>query len=481
MWSLKKEKGVPIYISIIELILAHIKTGKLLPGDRLPSERKLASYFQVNRSTVVHALDELVALGWVVRKQGSGTIVNTGKWGIRTTPRTDWRQYLEQNAFHKVEPFTEKVEQLLQQAPNNLIDGYTGELPLDLVPTFEFPPLTWKHFLEEEQQDDLGYFPLRQSICRDISAQYDFSLSSENILITSGAQQALFLILQVLLKPGDSVAIESPSFLYSLPIFQAAGIRLYGVEMDEEGICVDSLEKVALKHRIKMVMVNPSFQNPTGKSMSMKRRLDLIEFCQSYQMPIVEDDVFGQLNFESSPLIQPLKKLDPENVLYIGSLSKILGSTTKIGWLSAPHSVIKQLAEARKMMDFSLSIFPQLLANMAMTDPLYLTKITLLKKEIKKRGQAVFQLLNSMNEWEVEMPKGGLYIWARWKKGNLKQTDWSLFLQEQLLIAPGFFFSEKQDCIRINFSRIDETNFFSFKKSIEKITLKLLSEKNKID
>lgn len=439
MWSLKKEKGVPVYVSIIELILSYIKKGELLPGERLPSERKLATYFQVNRSTVVHALDELVALGWIVRKQGSGTIVNEGKWGISTTPRTDWRRYLEQNAFAKVDPYTEQIELLLKQPSTNRLDLYTGELPLDLIPSFSFPPLTWKHFLEEEQQDDLGYLPLRQSISRETEKEYGFSLPPESLLITSGAQQALFLILQVLLQSGDSVAIEDPSFLYALPIFQAAGIRLYGVEMDQEGIDLDSLEKMILQHRVKMVMVNPSFQNPTGKTMSMKRRKALITLCQNYQIPILEDDVFAKLNFVSSDQIQPLKKLDPENVLYIGSLSKILGSTTKIGWLSAPTSVIQQLAEARKMMDFSLSIFPQLLANLALTDREFSRKISDLNINIEQRSKAVFDTLNEMDEWEVSMPQGGFYIWAKWKQGKLRQKDWAVFLHEELLIAPGFF------------------------------------------
>ena len=473
MWSLKKEKGVPVYVSIIELILSYIKKGDLLPGERLPSERKLAKYFQVNRSTVVHALDELVALGWIVRKQGSGTIVNEGKWGISTTPRTDWRRYLEQNAFAKVDPYTEQIELLLKQPSTNRLDLYTGELPLDLIPSFSFPPLTWKHFLEEEQQDDLGYLPLRQSISRETEKEYGFSLPPESLLITSGAQQALFLILQVLLQSGDSVAIEDPSFLYALPIFQAAGIRLYGVEMDQEGIDLDSLEKMILQHRVKMVMVNPSFQNPTGKTMSMKRRKALITLCQNYQIPILEDDVFAKLNFVSSDQIQPLKKLDPENVLYIGSLSKILGSTTKIGWLSAPTSVIQQLAEARKMMDFSLSIFPQLLANLALTDREFSRKISDLNTNIKQRSKAVFDTLNEMDEWEVSMPQGGFYIWAKWKRGKLRQRDWAVFLQEELLIAPGFFFSENQDSIRINFTRVDETKLPLFKEKLRTVTKKI--------
>ncbi|EOH99822.1 GntR family transcriptional regulator [Enterococcus haemoperoxidus ATCC BAA-382] len=473
MWSLNKEKGVPIYVSIIELILSYIKNGDLLPGERLPSERKLANYFQVNRSTVVHALDELVALGWIIRKQGSGTIVNEGKWGISTTPRTDWRRYLEQNAFAKIDPFTEQIEWLIKHSDADVLDLYTGELPLDLIPSFSFPLLTWKHFLEEEQQDDLGYLPLRQSISRETEKEYGFSLASESLLITSGAQQALFLILQVLLHSGDSVAIEDPSFLYALPIFQAAGIRLYGVKTDQDGICLDSLEKVIRQHRVKMVMVNPSFQNPTGTTMSMDRRKALVKLCQNYQIPILEDDVFAKLNFVSSDQIQPLKKLDPENVLYIGSLSKILGSTTKIGWLSAPTSVNQQLAEARKMMDFSLSIFPQLLANLALTDKDFSDKVSHLRQNVEQRGKAVFDVLNKMDEWEVSMPKGGFYIWAKWKHGKLQQKDWAYFLQEGLLIAPSFFFGEKQDSIRINFTRVNEEKLLLFETKLLKVTKKI--------
>ncbi|MEI5995503.1 PLP-dependent aminotransferase family protein [Candidatus Enterococcus mansonii] len=474
MWTLKKEKGVPVYVSIVELILAHIKNGHLLPGERLPAERKLAELFHVNRSTVVHALDELVALGWIVRKQGSGTIVNEGKWGISTTPRTDWRRYLEQNAFAKTDPFIEQIEALLKQQHRDILDVYTGELPLDLIPSFSFPPLTWKHFLEEEQQDDLGYYPLRQAISRETEKESGILLPPESLLITSGAQQALFLILQVLLQPGDSVAIEDPSFLYTLPIFQAAGIRLYGVEMDKEGIDLTSLEKVIRVHRVKMIMVNPSFQNPTGKTMSLKRRKALVDLCQKHQVPILEDDVFAKLNFVSSDQVPPLKKLDPENVLYIGSLSKILGSTTKIGWLSAPTSVNQQLAEARKMMDFSLSIFPQLLANLALTDQDFSKKIDCLKNTVEQRGKAVFNVLDQMDEWDVQMPKGGFYLWAKWRRGALKQKDWSIFLQEGLLVAPSFFFSEYRDGIRINFSRVDEKNIQLFADKLKRITQKIL-------
>lgn len=472
MWSLKKEAGIPVYVQIIEMILDKIKQGELLPGQRLPSERKLAASFQVNRSTVVHALDELVALGWIIRKQGSGTIVNEGKWGIATSPQTNWHRYLAQNVFAQVSPYENKINSVLKEKPF-AIDLYTGELPLDLIPSFTFPPLTWQHFLAEEQQEDLGYLNLRQAISEEAKRQYALELPPENLLITSGAQQALFLILQVLLATGESVAIEDPSFLYALPIFQAAGIRLYGVKMDHEGIDLHALEQVIRQHRVKMVMVNPTFQNPTGSTMSLQRRQQLVQLCQNYEVPILEDDVFGQLSFSKRTSLPPLKKLDPENVLYIGSLSKVLGSTTKIGWLSAPSSINQQLAEARKMMDFSLSIFPQVLATLALKDPEFSQKISTLTKTLKERGRLAFDLFDDLPEWQVAKPQGGFYLWATWKAGKLKQKEFDCFLEEGLLIAPSFFFCEEKQSIRLNFSRVEENNYKDIKERLMRVTKKI--------
>lgn len=472
MWSLTKEQGIPVYVQIIELILDKIKQGELLPGQRLPSERKLAAFFDVNRSTVVHALDELVALGWIVRKQGSGTLINEGKWGITPSPRTNWRRYLAQNVFAQVSPYEKKINHLLKEN-SSAIDLYTGELPLDLIPSFTFPPLTWQQFLAEEQQEDLGYLSLREAISEETKRQYAFELPPENLLITSGAQQALFLILQVLLATGDSVAIEDPSFLYALPIFQAAGIRLYGVKMDQEGIDLTSLEQMIRQHRVKMVMVNPTFQNPTGSTMSLQRRQQLIQLCQKYEVPILEDDVFGQLNFSKISPLPPLKKLDPENVLYIGSLSKLLGSTTKIGWLSAPSSINQQLAAARKMMDFSLSIFPQVLAALALTDSEFPEKVATLTKKLQTRGQLAYELFSDLPEWQVVKPQGGFYLWATWKAGVLRQKHFDYFLEEGLLIAPSFLFCKEKQSIRLNFSRINKKNYTEIKAKVVKVTKKI--------
>lgn len=458
MWQLPVKKTKPIYQSIVELVIEQIKLGRLLPGEKLPPERQLATTLGVNRSTVVHALDELAAMGVIIRKQGSGTIINEGKWGVYTGAATNWRSYLS-GAFNRRDPYLEKVSQLAKTAENQVIDAYTGELPLELIPSLELPSISWNDFLlEESLQDDLGYLPLRQQVVEVLNRERSLALTTDQLLLTSGAQQALFLIIQVLLQSGDAVAIEEPSSFYPLPIFQAAGIRLYGVPIDSQGMKVELLEQMIIKRKIKMVLVNPNFQNPTGTTMSLSRRKQLIALCQHYQIPIVEDDVFSQLYFSEKAKPMLLKQLDSENVIYIGSLSKILGTTTKIGWLSAPVKVTEKLAEARREMDFTLSIFPQVLALSALTNQQFDHQISMLRQELKHRRDVLIRCLQTHLGEAVSyvIPEGGYYLWLEISGHKIKLKQFEQLLERGILTMPSFVFGANYQGLRINFARLSD-------------------------
>ncbi|MDT2760197.1 aminotransferase-like domain-containing protein [Enterococcus xiangfangensis] len=451
MWELAEKKTTPIYQQIIEQVITYIQDGTLKPGDKLPAERKLAAFYQVNRSTVVHALDELVSLGWVLRRQGSGTIVNEGNWGRSTTPRVDWRSLFTQES-HPNEPFLEKIQASLNDP--SAMDLYSGELPLGLIPDFRFPSYTWEELLlEEKKQSPLGYRPLQQVICQRIKAEQKIDISSNQVLITSGAQQAMFLLLQVMLQSGDSVAIEDPSFLYSLPIFASAGVKLYGVEMDREGMRVDKLEQLILTKKIKLIILNPTFQNPTGSTMSKRRRNELIKLSQKYQLPIVEDEVFSELNFSAIP--PSLKELAPYQVIHLGSLSKIFGSSIKIGWVVADQDLIQRLSEAKQMMDFSISIFPQVIAHTALTDPHFEKNQAALVAALKQRAQAFCEESQAIAaDWNVSKIEGGIYVYLTWRHRHLTRKDWEIFLREKIVIAPAFLFSNDTMAMRVNYTRM---------------------------
>jgi len=470
MWELSENKSTPIYQQIMEQIITYIQDGTLQPGDRLPAERKLADYYQVNRSTVVHALDELVSLGWVLRRQGSGTVVNEGNWGRSTIPRVDWRSLFTQES-HPREPFLEKLQQLLNDP--EAVDLYSGELPLNLIPDFRFPSYTWEELLlEERKQSSLGYQPLQQVICQRIKSDQKIEVSSEQVLITSGAQQAMFLLLQVMLQGGDSVAIEDPSFLYSLPIFATAGIKLYGVEMDKEGMRIDKLEQLILTKKIKLVILNPTFQNPTGSTMSKKRKTELIELSRKYQLPIVEDEVFSEMNFNEIP--PSLKELAPHQVIHLGSLSKIFGSSIKIGWIVADRDLIQRLSEAKQMMDFSISVFPQVIAHTALTDPRFEQNQKDLVVELKKRADAFKEAAQVVTEdWDFSTIDGGIYVYFTWRHQKLTRTDWEIFLREKLLIAPAFLFSNDTMAMRVNYTRLTERTRAIFFRKLQTISKEL--------
>ncbi|MGL9728406.1 PLP-dependent aminotransferase family protein [Enterococcus sp. DIV0756] len=453
MWQLANTKSTPIYQQIIEQIISYIQDGTLQPGDKLPAERKLAEYYQVNRSTVVHALEELVSLGWVIRRQGSGTLVNEGNWGRSTHPRVDWRSLFTQET-HPKEPFLERAQRLLKEP--DIIDLYSGELPLSMIPDFRFPSYTWEELLlEEKKQSSLGYRPLQQVICKRIKLEQKIDVSSDQVLITSGGQQAMFLLLQVMLQSGDSVAIEDPSFLYSLPIFASAGVRLYGVEMDKEGMRIDKLEQLILTKKIKLIILNPTFQNPTGTTMSERRRNELIELSLKYQLPIVEDEVFSEMNFKKIP--PSLKELAPHQVIHLGSLSKIFGSSIKIGWIVADQKLIQRLSDAKQMMDFSISIFPQVIAHTALTDPLFEQNQAELVVALKQKAQAfIDQSKIIAGDWSISKIEGGIYVYLTWRHQHLTRKDWEIFLQEKLLIAPSFLFSNDTMSMRVNYTRMSK-------------------------
>ncbi|WP_239257258.1 PLP-dependent aminotransferase family protein [Listeria ilorinensis] len=458
MWTMEKTKDLPLYQQIMKLIEEKIEKGLLLPGEKLPPERKLAEMLEVNRSTVVRAFEELAALGIVIRKRGSGTVVNEEKWGQLTSPTTNWRHYVTKAAFQQEIPYIRSIGELGKRYPDEVIDLATGELPVDLAPTITMPPFSWQSFLEEEEREDAhGFEPLRQMIAEQMRQHLNIEASGAEVLITSGAQQALFLITQCLLEPGDAIAIESPSYFYSLSLFQSAGLRIFALPMDESGIDLTELERLYRKHRIKMVFVNPTFQNPTGQVMAEQKRRDFLSLCAHLQIPIVEDDPFGQLTYDLPNQPPALKKLGGENVLYIGSLSKVMGSTTRIGWLVGPPAVTKRLALARQEMDFGLSIFPQVLAHHVLTAPDFEAHLKTLRQTLEQKRDLLADALDRYvgNKIDFKLPQGGFHLWIKLPP-SLDLKEFNRFLDQKLLVMPGFLFGARTAHLRLSYARIDQ-------------------------
>ncbi len=463
MWVLPATSAEkkPLYRQIMELIEDSIANGMLNAGDRLPSERQLGELLDVNRSTVINALDKLADRGVLIRKTGSGTFVNPENWGLQSYPVLNWsppahgRTGPDDYAM-RVEALRKKS--LLEHKP--LLDLASGSITPDLLPVQTFPELSWYNLCAQEQDAEnamLGLYSFRLAVQSHLRQKLNLQVDLEQILITSGAQQALFLISQALLKPGDIIGVEAPSYFYLLPIFQASGLRLCALPVDEEGVIPGKLSQLAEKNQLKMIFINPVFQNPTGYVMGEERKKNLLQFCRRKHIPIVEDDAYSLLSFNPQTDITPLKKYDrQQQVIYIGSLSKYIGNNIRAGWLIAPKAIINKLASIRQKIDFGLSALPQLLAEHYLLN--HIDRHTLqLQARLAQRAERLMSWLAQRypGEFSMRQPLGGLYLYARFTAPDPAKKFARLLndlLDEDIIVARGSDFGDKATAIRLNYA-----------------------------
>lgn len=456
MWKPDRQSAQPLYQQIADNIERRISYGEFPPGSLLPSERKLAEKLGVNRSTVILAYAELRALGIIESRTGSGTRVSKYKWGATPKHTPNWHRYVEGGSFLPNVPFLRRIREVLQKE-ETMIDFASGELAADLCPVEEINHLmNVKHYTDYLGYDNpQGCAPLRETLVMYLRKYRGIQTTASSILITSGSQQSLYLITQCLLAPGDAVAIEDPSYCYSLPMFQSAGLRLFRLPVDYKGVRPDDIRSLYKKHRIKMVFLNPNFQNPTGTLLDDERRIELLNVASELGLPIVEDDPFSLTSYNGVPPA-PLKSVDSiGSIIYIGSLSKIAASGLRVGWMVAPHSVVERLADARQQMDFGLSIVPQKVAAQFLQSPYIDPHLDRLRMHLLyKRDLLIEALQKELPDLvSFKAPAGGLHLWC---KIIPKVNDNKLFeesIRRGVIFVPGSVYGSDSDYVRFTYAR----------------------------
>ncbi|KOS62168.1 PLP-dependent aminotransferase family protein [Lysinibacillus agricola] len=457
-WKPDRNAKKAIYKQLAEYIEKGIADGTFPPDKPLPSERYLASALNLNRSTVVHAYDELESMGLIERNRGSGTTISKDIWGITKKRIPSWNRYIEAGSFLPSQPVTQKIRK--EAVEHKLINLASGELSEELFP---------KRFLSEITSTrsfigSLGYdHPqgneiFRTTIAKHVKECRGIETDPSSILITSGAQQALHLIVQCLLKPGDAIAIEDPSYNFNLPIFKSVGIQIHYLPVDKDGINPEDLQSLYKKHRIKMVFLNPCFQNPTGSLLNKKKKEAVLDISSKLGIPVVEDDPYSLTAF-SGDKISTLKSMDRNgNVLYISSLSKIVASGLRIGWIIGPTSVIERLSDAKQQIDFGHSSYTQWVANDFLESENFQIHIKRLMKELEKRRDKIVKSLDTYLKDLVEysIPQGGIHIWCKILK-NYNETQ---LLEESIkrgvIYVPGSTLGSEDGFVRFTFAKEDE-------------------------
>lgn len=263
--------------------------------------------------------------------------------------------------------------------------------------------------------EPLGMPTLRQALA-DYARKRGLIVAPSSILITSGALQGLQLISAGLLRGGATVYVEDPTYVKSLQVFQSAHLRLCGLPMDDQGLSLEALEKHLRQSSDRgnsVLYTIPTNHNPTGRTLSRRRRIQLLELCSRYDLPIIEDGAYEELTFDGTPP-PSLKSLDPGGrVLYLGSVSKSLAPGLRIGWMIAPEPVVQRLGDVKMQIDYGASSLSQQVLARFLTSGRYEQYLDGLRCELQRRCQAACQSLAEvfadMADWQV--PQGGfLYL-----------------------------------------------------------------------
>ena len=445
----------PKYKVIINYVKEQITNGIWPVGSRLPSQRDLAKQFGVNRSTVVTALDELAAEGLVEGKLGMGTVVVNNTWTLmRSAPPVNWNEQVGLGTHQASLSTVQAIN--LAESDESLIQLSKGELSKDLFPLEDMKAVLTKIGQELEPfgyEDPKGNLQLRETIAKYLQHK-GIKVDASSILVVSGALQALHLISIGLLERESTVFLENPSYLHSLSTFQSAGMKLHSISMDHEGI-IPELIKASHESKKSVLYCHPNFHNPTGTLMGENRRQELLKLAETSQLPIIEDDVYGDLWLDSPPP-SPIKSHDRHgNVLYLGSLSKSLNPGLRIGWIAGPEAVIDRLADLKMQTDYGSSSLSQRAAAEWLSSGLYEKHLVKVRKQLKARRNAALEALEkhlgTFAEWEK--PAGGFFIWVKMNPEISLSDLYRKSLANGVLINPGrIYATQKLQHFRLSFA-----------------------------
>jgi 2-aminoadipate transaminase len=400
----------PLYRRLVTLLESGIARGAVSAGLQLPPERDLAAALKISRATVVSAYRELEARGLVRGYVGRGTFVSA-KPDAASAPFA-WRGKIAVSALKANET---TVRDLVRAAADtHLISIAAGVPALDCFPTEAFQramnhvlatqaDAAWRHGPTE------GLQPFRAALA------HRFGGEAEHILVLAGAQQGLDLLARCLIDPGDAVVIDRPGYLGAIQTFRNAGARLVGWDVTRAD--TDELEDLLLRYRPKLIYTNPTHQNPTGITLPIRTRREMLELAARYRVPIVEDDTYRDLALTGPPPPPSLFTLDQSHtvVIRINSFSKMLAPGLRLGWISAVRPIVDQLALIKQQVDPHTQNLSQLVICELVEQGVLDRHLATLKAEHRRRRDAMVQALRQhvpAEQLRFSVPDGGMYLWC---------------------------------------------------------------------
>ena len=425
--NLNQNSSKPLHQQLYEQLRQAILTQRLIPGQRIPSTRFLAKSLSISRSTVTTSYEQLLSEGYLETVRGCGTFVcNQIPDDLIQSNPIKSKLNITDNHSHSSIKLSKYGENLVNTAsvpriaePKLQINFRYGTPALS-----EFPVKVWRRLLSRYCSANLdwldystqpnGYQPLREAIKAYLSRCRGVNCEPEQILITNGTQQALDLILRLLIEPGETIAIENPGYLSARIIFETQGAKVLPISVDNSGLIVQELTNSPQKN-IRLIYVTPSHQFPTGAILSLPRRLELLTWAQQTGGLIIEDDYDSEFRYGEKP-IPALQGLDQSNsVLYIGTFSKVLFPSLRIGYLVVPKNLVAIFTRAKWLNHRHLPILEQQVLTEFIKEGYLERHIRKMRSIYDKRRQVLVKALKKYFGGRIKIlgEKAGIHLMVR--------------------------------------------------------------------
>lgn len=457
--KIDKSKKQPIYQQIYDQLKSQIYSGELKFKELLPPERKLALELDVNRTTILNAYNKLKQEELIDSKVGQGTTVSFQAKDRPQIQEPEWNQFFNSRLSELNRNMIGKLMPLLGK--NHVLSFALGMADPSLIPDLPFHKLAALTALPENrrvlsQTPVAGSEELRRNICGFLKKD-NIPCSEEQVMVLTGSQQGIDLCARVLVKPGDVVVVESPSYFLAFNSFKSVGAELMEVPMDESGMLLDRLEKILKRYHPKLIYTVPTYQNPSSYSMNLQRRKKLLELAYRYQVLIIEDDAYGGIGYDTCGL-PSLFQMDTNGyVIYLKTFSKTICSGLRLGFMLAHKRLIAQCCMLRQNVDIHPNSISQYLVSEFIQSGEYEKHLKYVIQVYKKRRDVMEQALNKHVPKEVLWikPQGGFYYWCQLPRQVNASELFIMCARQGVVFMPGipfFLQGNGEHFMRLNFT-----------------------------
>lgn len=461
--AIDTSSNTPAYMQIIAAIIRDIESGRLAPGTYLPSSRELAANIGVNRKTIVLAYDELIAQGWLTSAGTRGTLVSpVYPDPMRKPSRLPTLPAATGRIDYRVLPPPERPLALAAGSGLKLDEGAPdGRLfPAKVLASAYRDAVGTKAGADTfAYRDPLGLPELRDSVAEMLRSQRALNVTAENVCITRGSQNGIFLTAQALIRPGDHVIVEALTYEPAVAAFAMLGAKVHAVALDEQGIDVGAVEAVCRRHRIRALFLTPHHQFPTTVTLRPMRRLRLLDLARQFGFAILEDDYDHEFHFASQPLL-PMAAYAPEHVIYIGSLSKLLLPALRVGYVVGPPQLLRSLAHGISLTDGMGNIVTEKATAALISNGELRRHARRVRQVYAERRLRFAQRLREAlgHKVQFDLPNGGLAFWLRFPGRSMDEIeDNARTLNLRFAASRSFMASDDADRgLRIGFASLDD-------------------------